>query len=344
MPKLLLNSVRSRLNAQSIQKLLSCLGAGEMTVSDSWVNSSCPLAPHSHENGRDRHPSFGVSINEKGESLYRCFTCTDSAPLSGLIHNLWVLDISGWEEAMQVYGEQEFFSNTDKISVPASRWGSTEKKRVPKIEVPESILNKFPLLQEASGFEQKRCMSFLHKERGIRPSVQDLFSLRYSDNDRLVVFPRLDKEHKVWWLRARSRVAKAFFSVSHTYVENKWGEVAVWGDSSYFFGGQFLTKEPVIIVESETDVLRLYSLGITNVVATGGGVQQAQLDRLYHNVVILAFDADIPGLKNRIKAEKYFKGYSTLFALDWGAVGIKDAGELESIADFDRVYNRKILL
>jgi hypothetical protein len=85
-------------------------------------------------------------------------------------------------------------------------------------------------------------------------------------------------------------------------------------------------------------------LGVYNVVATGGNAQKAQLGRLYQSVRLLGFDADIPGLKNKIKAEKFLKGYATLFYLDWKIVGIKDAGELESKADFDRVYNAKILL
>ena len=117
-----------------------------------------------------------------------------------------------------------------------------------------------------------------------------------------------------------------------------------WGDSSHFFGEQFLDNSSVIIVESETDVLRLHSLGVNNAIATGGNVQKAQIDRLYHNVVLLGFDADIPGLKNKIKATKLLKGYSTLFALDWSILGITDAGKIETKADFDKVYNKKTLI
>lgn len=334
------------MNERGIEELLSCVQPCDVTIGDQWVNSTCPLASVSHEKGIDRHPSFGVLINNKGESLYRCFTCSDPAPLSGLIHNLWVLDINGWQGAMKVYGENEIFNSGSKSMAPLSKWDAVVDKKASKAEVPAVILDQFPLLYNARGYEAQRCSSFLAAERGIDKEVQNLFRLRYSDGGRLIIFPRENKENKVYWLRARSRMAKAFFSISCSYAKKELGDVAPyeWGDSSYLFGEHLLTEEPVIIVESETDVLRLYSLGVRNVVATGGGVQKAQLDRLYHSVVILGFDADVPGLKNKIKAEKHLKGYSTLFYLDWRVAGVKDAGELKSRADFDKVYNKKSLL
>lgn len=339
------------MDKNNIIEFLSILGAKNIRASNysgfpswDWVNASCPLASITHNKGTDRHPSFGILVNGKGESVYRCYTCNDDVqPLSGLVHNLWVLGIPNWEEAMRVYGECEVFSSPSVDGI-FSKWENLNAG-AKKVEVPESVLCRFPLLSGAFGFEAKRCGCYLFEDRGVPKKIQDMFSLRYSDNDRSILFPRIDKDHKIWWLRARSRVAKSFFSVSPSYVAEKWGgsQGLEWGDSSRFFGEQFLTEEPVFIVESETDVLRLYSLGVSNVVATGGGVQKTQLDRLYHNVVILAFDADLTGLKNRIKAEKYLKDYSTVFIMDWGVIGVKDAGELESKADFDKVFNTKVL-
>jgi len=326
-----------------IKSILSVLEVRRIKTTGDWVNSSCPLESVSHNGGIDRHPSFGILVNPKGESLYRCFTCCDTAPLSGLIHNLWINKIPNWKEVMQMYGETEIFTSVIVSNGAGSKWDAEEekKKEQPKTLIPDRVIDKFPLLENSSGFESKRCQEFLSDERGIDKKTQDLFSLRYSPNDRVVILPRIDKENKVWWLRARSRLSKLFFSVSPSYMgelENK------WGDSSHFFGEQFLDNSPLIIVESETDVLRLHSLGVNNAIATGGNVQKAQIDRLYHNIVLLGFDADIPGLKNKIKAAKLLKGYSTLFALDWSILGITDAGKIETKTDFDKVYNRKTLL
>lgn len=326
-----------------ILRFLSILGAKRVHTSDVWVNASCPLASVSHIGGVDRHPSFGILINSKGESLYRCFTCSDPAPLSGLIHNLWACKIPGWKEAMRFYGDAEIFNLNPTDTDDNAKF--EYKSKEPKVSIPDRILDKFPLLESADGYEAKRCSEYLSNERGINKHTQDIFSLRYNPKnprEKIILFPRIDKENKIWWLRARSRSAKVFFSITSSYVGEE--ESSKWGDSSRLFGEQFLDSNPVLIVESETDVLRLHSLGVYNVVATGGNAQKAQLGRLYQSVRLLGFDADIPGLKNKIKAEKFFKGYATLFYLDWKIAGIKDAGELESKADFDRVYNSKVLL
>lgn len=330
-----------------IISLLSLLGENKIKTTGDWVNSSCPLASISHEGGKDRHPSFGILINTKGESLYRCFTCSDAAPLSGLIHNLWLNKIRNWKQAMQMYGDTEVFKIATVSNGLSTKWDSIiekEEEETIKIPVPDSVLYKFPLLSTSIGFEAERCRDFLSSKRGIDKKTQDLFSLRYCLKDRVIILPRIDGENKIWWLRARSRISKLFFSVSSSYIQEK-EEENKWGDSSHLFGEQFLDfNSPVIIVESETDVLRLHTLGVYNVVATGGNVQKAQIDRLYNNVILLGFDADIPGLKNKIKATKLLKGYSTLFSLDWSILGITDAGKIETRADFDRVYNRKTLI
>ena len=322
-----------------IKSFLFALGVKGVRSSDDWVNSSCPMASISHSKGVDKHPSFGISVNPQGESVYQCFTCSEAAPLSGLVHNLWIKDIPGWREAMRIYGETEIFRSEDNEHI--SSWDdkkidiSTKLKPEP---IPKYILDKYPLIEQAIGFESKRCREYLRDVRGIDKETQDIFRLRHSIQDRAIVFPRIGKDWFVWWLRARSRMEKAFFTPVFLKIAEE------WGDSSHFFGEQFLTNDPVILVESATDVLKLYTFGIYNVVATEGIVQKSQLDRLCNSVTLLGFDADLPGLKNKIKAERHLKGRTALFNLDWGKANVNDAGALESKADFDKVYNAKILL
>lgn len=320
-----------------ILKLLNCLGVNKTHISDNWVNSSCPLARYSHDGGMDRHPSFGIRINNRGESIYRCFTCSSAAPLSGLIHNLFVLKDMRWRDAMSIYDSCEVFS----LSPINNNYG--DELKIPKkpIPIPDYIVNKFPYIVSSNDFESNRCADFLYTVRGINYDTQKLFGIRYSPfRDRIVIFPRIDKSNVVWWMRARSRLNKSFFSITPSYFSTD----EKWGDSSRLFGEQFLDSGPILIVESETDVLKLYDFGVYNVVATGGGVQKVQLDRLYHDVVILGFDADIAGFKNKVKAERILRNYSTLFYLDWKKAGAIDAGKLESKSEFDKVYNSKILL
>src|SRR5690625_1630317 len=53
-----------------------------------WLMASCPFAKWKHTSGRDRNPSFGVSINDKGLSGYNCFSCGQTGRISGLVRAL----------------------------------------------------------------------------------------------------------------------------------------------------------------------------------------------------------------------------------------------------------------
>ncbi len=322
-----------------IISFLSVLGIKGISDTGEWVNAACPMASVSHARGIDRHPSFGILINPYGESVCRCFTCFDPMPLSGLVHNLWVCKIPYWPEAMKIYGEKEIFTTRDSSELIDDIW-KDKKGALLKIPVPNRILAHFPALEFSFCQESKQCCDYLCS-RGIEKETQNIFSLRYSSNAKAVIFPRVDREKNIWWMSARSYIVKNFFTISPSYMEEP---KDAWGDSSVFFGGHLLTKDPVILVESETDVLRLHSLDVHNAIAACGGIRESQLASLFHNVVLFGFDNDVPGFKNKIKAQRYLKGSTTLFSLNWGSVGVKDAAELESKADFDKVYNRKILL
>lgn len=50
-----------------------------------WVSMRCPLAPYTHESGRDTTPSAGVSVNDDGSSGFNCFTCKSKGPFSYLL-------------------------------------------------------------------------------------------------------------------------------------------------------------------------------------------------------------------------------------------------------------------
>lgn len=323
-----------------IIKLLSILGAHSISDTGEWINASCPMASISHSKGVDRHPSFGIIINNRGESVCRCFTCLDPMPLSGLIHNLWINKIPRWKEAMCFFGEKELFNSLSTVKQDLDIWKQIKSNEI-KEPVPNRILARFPVLEFSFDSESERCRSFLREERGINAETQSIFSLRYDPNDNVIVFPRIDKENTVWWMSARSRLSKCFFGISPSHMKEP---IEKWGDSSRFFGEHLLTKDPLILVESETDVLRLHSLGINNAIASCGGIRETQLASLFHSITMLGFDNDVPGLKNRIKAEKLLRTYTTLFYLDWGIAGVNDAGALKSKADFDKVYNAKKLL
>lgn len=323
----------------NIHRFLRVLGVPRVAPSvegDEWVNSSCPLASILHKGGRDNSPSFGITVNDKGESLYHCFTCCPkAAPLSGLVHTLWISASFRWKEAMQAYGKLEIFGDYKKQECATVEVQS----KVSCNKVPSRVLARYPLLSGASGYEADRCIEYL-RGRGITNYAIKKYQIRYSKDQQAIVFPRIDKEGNTWVLRARCRKAKNFFSISPKYLMTK----DEWGDNSRWFGEQFLTDDPVILVESETDVLRLAELGVSNVLASCGQVQKAQLKRLYHIVIILGFDVDRAGQQMAYRTAYHFKDTAVLYMLDWSLVGCKDAGDLHFLKDYEHVFTNKKLL
>ena len=235
---------------------------------------------------------------------------------------------------MQAYGKLEIFGEYKKQICPV-----VEVAKEPCCEIPSWVLNRYPLLANASGFEARRCREYLG-ERGISLETIHKFRLRYGKDQQVIVFPRIDKENRVWALRARSRKTKDFFSISPKYMLSD----TQWGDTSRWFGEQFLTDKPVELVESETDVLRLSELGVSNILASCGPVQRAQLKRLYHLVVILGFDADRPGQQMAYRAAYHLKDTAVLYLLNWSLVGCNDAGNLKDYREYEHVFRNKILL
>ena len=55
-------------------------------VINGWVSMPCPLAPWTHRNTEDKHPSFGVKVqdNSGNVSIFNCYTCKKKGPLSHL--------------------------------------------------------------------------------------------------------------------------------------------------------------------------------------------------------------------------------------------------------------------
>ena len=58
-----------------IEAFLKALGTKPTSFSSKWVSAHCPLAPWTHDSGKDSNPSFAISCNSTGESMFNCFAC-----------------------------------------------------------------------------------------------------------------------------------------------------------------------------------------------------------------------------------------------------------------------------
>lgn len=54
-------------------------------VTSRWVRIPCPLAPWTHQKGRDNNPSAGISVSPSSTSVFTCFTCGNAAPFHAML-------------------------------------------------------------------------------------------------------------------------------------------------------------------------------------------------------------------------------------------------------------------
>jgi hypothetical protein len=350
-----------RLN--DIIAFLRVLRAGEIRVSDDekWVRCSCPLAPFTHIKGTDENPSFGISVNDEGESGYNCFTC-GSGRLSDLIHVMhWTVGIS--KRAEDFYSISEIFYGEERgedaiTNVKKEYWDEKYGKVYtipPKMPVPTVVLRHYPLLEgNEKEYEAKRILEYL-VGRGIPDYLLYEYKVRYDPHKQEIIFPIIDDDSKIYRLHVRNRRDKTFYY--KTPDNTGYPDLDSWGRKDYWFGYQFYDPSiPAYLVESETDLLRLRALGVENVIATCGSLTPGKLDRLSSPHYYLGFDSDSPGAKFTYKAIRHLSEVQPsagLTRLNWNCVLLpyytpkrrirkwrpaKDAGDIATSEQLEKVF------
>ena len=343
-------------------KFLKLLGIGEIKISEEedWLRCSCPLAPWTHFKGVDENPSFGIKINDSGESGFHCFTCK-SGRLIDLLH-IMHFTMGVPVRASDFFSLSEIFDEEQEerdITTTEFYVDNFLEEVIPpkKTPVPKAILEEYPLLETTPYEEEQILIENYLIGRGIRPDVCYDYQVRMQPVSSYILFPIIDTDGEVYRMHIKVLHQKQFFYVTPELAGHP--EVAPWGRKDFWFGIQFYSPiQPVVLVESETDVLRLRSMDIDNVIATCGPLTKPKADRITNEVIYLGFDADAAGSKFTMKAIQYFKG-RTLYKLDWSVVNIKwftkkkelerirpanDAGDLQKVEQYFDVLRAKVLV
>ncbi len=329
------------MNIQEITHFLRLIGAENIQQDEArgWVRASCPLAPWMHESGRDRKPSFGIKVPENEDEVpyYHCFTCQSNGPLPRLIANLTQMSGDRMAEASNYLSQFQLFKSTDEDRpkrrriILKDRFANVnfgEREILTNRPVPEEVLKDYPLLAEDCDLNAHTdALQWLKTDRNITDEAIAAFKLRLYVNpldDVGVLFPILDKDGEtVLDLWARLISEKNFFRVTQSLT----GSAVEYKAPNLLFGNHLFNPEkPVLLVEGAIDALRLYSLGFKNVLAAFGSLSNEQIESLYAPVVYLGFDNDAAGHEFTKKAVAKLR-VPSISILDWGVVGIKDAGE-----------------
>lgn len=352
-----------RLN--DIIHFLRLLGVGEVKVSDDgdWVRCSCVLAPYTHFKGKDENPSFGIKVNDKGESGFHCFTCR-SGRLFDLVHIMnFTTGIP--KSACDYFGSREVFDETEDDRPLLKKYQDYRDiyevetvKPSKRIPIPEKILSHYPLLETSTWKAARKEAEDFMVSRGIFPDLLYKYSTRHDPSRRLICFPIHGIDKETYRLHLRVIGEKTFW---HLTPEIAGYPDEDFGSNDAMYGMQFYDPtKPLILVESETDVLRLAALGLDEVfsiVGTCGTPNKKKLGPLRSKVVYLGFDADQAGETFYKKCVSILPRDVTLYKLDWSIIEIKsytpkrrkekirkakDAGDLRALSDFEAVIKNKI--
>jgi 5S rRNA maturation endonuclease (ribonuclease M5) len=290
------------MNVQQAEGLLKALGSKPGGKGDRWVRGTCPLAPWTHKNGKDSHPSFGLYTAPGEPGRFYCFACNGGS-LSTLLQTIEFHaakhpgDFHGnLHMARQIIEQEEI----ELAMLPEfSEFGEQEKKFE---ELPEWFLDTFPL---ATGVG--RATAYL-QYRGFNETDAHKFDLRYDPVQDRLVFPYCNVFGKFAGLRGRGIEfpGEKHYSPHHDYVWNGINNAGlVW------FNEEILDDEgPVVVVEGQFDamrVARVYPRVLANLTAKP---IRAKLKKLVQcEGVILMLDGDFAG---RMATQKFLEAFDDM--------------------------------
>lgn len=351
----------------SVVKFIRLLGYNDsdMVLRDNWINITCPLADSKHSSGRDTHPSAGISINSKGSSFFKCFSCTPTPisllrlvikkslekkykdPSLALFYQQHEIPRSDNDDSVDdaLFGEDEDNERVFKFNkwVPIKLEEAQEEK---PLKFPDELLPKFPLLTDATDSVAMGIKNYLVNIRRISMSTISDLGIRYNKLRNLIIFPLTDIKGNIQVLRARvcDVNTKTMFTISSKQFNNKYNLPNIRDSGASFGLHKIDIHKPVIIVESETDCLLLKTFGFPNVIATtSASFSRSQVYSIPSPNLWVAFDNDAAG-KRAAKNLISISNGKLIHIINWENAGGKDPGDADNRIDIARAIGKKSLV
>ena len=313
---------------KALISLLNKMGIIPVRDDGTWLTISCPVAYRYHDDKDDKNPSCGVSYGN-GISVMNCFAC-GTRRLESILFILYS-DKKISKDVLRFYMENKNKSEVDpeiKKVCYSDIFADTDDM------FKDVIVSDIVFKRMMPAYKSLKVRGYF-KKRNI--SEDFLSSVYFWSNG--IVFPIKDTKGI-----ARALHYKPFSNsgnYKYWFLEPKhFGLTGAWPKNNLWYGLESIDwSKPVILVEGEFDVLRLKTLGFLNVLGCCGSLSDRQLMLLksYNPVwVYIGFDNDETGRRYTERAKRRLRNYSIL---DWGILGIKDAGDLKSQDDLQKVFH-----
>ena len=338
------------MNRRTVKEFLQTITNDELVDQGTWVMTKCPMAFYTHAEGTDNSPSFGISVSGDSESVYYCFSCSEKVrSLLWLIQNLWLMSGEYPLDAAKVYMSGKTME-TQRVTVGYKDVWKDKKVIIPKA-IPDDVLENFPVVSEDDNYINYKVKKYL-VGRGIPFSTQLYFGVRYCEERKSMLFPYTLADGKVYSLQQRQVDVKMIYFTTPKMVQRTDLIFSTIKESGAWFGlDKADVKKPVTIVEGAIDAMRLYSLGVKNVIAScNANVTKKQFTMLTFPKIYLGYDMDKAGMKARRIVIKQLLGTVQLIDLDWNFAKkvtgelCEDPGDLPNAVELLKVIKNPIIV
>lgn len=290
------------MNEGQITQFLHLIGQVRVRSNNSWVYTSCPLAPYLHAKMVDAHPSFGIKVAPGTESGYNCFTCNSKGGLVSLLYKLRRYNGRDYSAAFKFLKEVNAPSLSDmKARLERSSY-QAKSVDMAGLQVSESILNQTPLKavepvylpeSELNQFEEPNgdVLGYLQgPKRNLSKETIKAWELGYHYSRRRISIPVRDVQGRLVGVTGRA----------YPDGKPKFLHTTGFQRDLYLFGeSKVLKGQTGYLVEGHFDVIYLWQMGYNPVALMGGSLSRWQLQKCveFFKEVVVVPDGDGPGQK-----------------------------------------------
>lgn len=310
------------MDANQIKDVLVEIGMrrSDLKVVHGWVSTRCPLAPWTHQKGRDGAPSAGVSISD--EPIFNCFTCGNARPLHSLISQFAEFTGDDYSDLVGELEDQAFLGPT---SMPD--WDSLKQVSEENVLMPLNEAMYMDLYDSAAGHPYLR-------ERGISDETARKLELMYDPEDIVdkeqgvrsvgrILFPVRGVDGELYGFSGRDVTGRSKIKVR---------DYAGLKKAACVLGSHLVTADNpkfVLTVEGLFDYAMMHEQGYHGCAVMHSSMTEAQADifRFLDKPNYLVYDDDRAGRKGVRDAAELLIDYTPLMQVRYPEIWVENPNE-----------------
>ena len=313
-----------------LQSQLHINGIDLLNIIKPTTNDILVQCPY-HKFGKEHKPSAGI---RKSDGLFACFTCKEVHSLQEVISHCFghyddMIGAFGWnwllrnfasvrvEERKDVRVDIIRPTISDSFTIQNHRMVNKSRNKPVGMGVDNNTTD-IPFVTEEELDSYRYTHPYWAKRGIVDEVIIELFDLGYSQEEKMITFPNLDKDGNCVFVAKRS-VKTKLFNYPKDAVKHIYGIYQLYQLERF--------PKEVYITESMIDCILLWQVGKYACAMNGLGtnLQYQELTDMPCRQFILATDSDSAGMKARERIKKNVKG--KMFTEVVLPQGRKDIGE-----------------